>query len=333
MAMSIRDDQSRARFWGPRVEGPQVTEIDGAVALEDAFKYPGHGMPYRPGDDKPALQAWARLIRGQPIGKKEILSYNAGTAETQDSMTTILTAGGQDGSDLDACQMTVTLSQPRVIKAAFANGGVVAQNQQNTTGSYDNAGVGTANFPGTAAPLTWVPIIGIIEWGLGGTRQTAYVDFSQGTVINLSASWVRVHAAVALDAVDNAAGNSALYELAAFVGPGWTQRGAAQRTVFLGAIANNAESAVFAVPPFARRATVISMDPEAVGTASPVLTSAYLRFWQGPTGVTAGKNIGNYFQAGNAIPAFDVPNGAAYFSVQNQSGANLKHAVIFELAI
>jgi hypothetical protein len=72
--MSHESDASRARFWGPRVEGPQVTEIDGAVALEDAFKYPGHGIPMRPGDDKPALQAWARLIRGQPLGKKEILA-------------------------------------------------------------------------------------------------------------------------------------------------------------------------------------------------------------------------------------------------------------------
>lgn len=331
--MSTRDDQSRARFWGPRVEGPQVTQVDGAAALEDAFKYPGHGMPYRPGDDKPALQAWARLVRGQPLGKKEVLNYNSGTDAAQDSMTTILTAGGQDGSDLDACQMTVTLAQPRVIKAAYFDQGVVAQNQQNTTGSYANVDVTSANFPGTSAPIKWVPMIAKVEWGLGGTRHEAYVDFNQGTVINLSASWVRVSGAVAPDAAANAPGTSALYELAAFVGPGWTQRGAAQRTVFVGAIANAAESAVFAVPPFARRATVISMDPEAVGTASPVITSAYLRFWQGPTGVTAGANVGNYFQAGNTATGFDVPNGAAYFSVQNQAGATLKHAVIFELAI
>lgn len=331
--MSHESDISRARFWGPRSDGPEVVQIENAVALEDAFKYPGHGMPMRPGDDKPALQAWARLIRGQPLGKKEMLSYNSGTDAAQDSMTTILTAGGQDGSDLDACQMTVTLAQPRVIRAAFAGDGVVGQNQQNTTGSYANVDVTAANFPGTAAPIAWVPMVAKIEWGLGGTRHEAHVDFNQGTVINLSASWVRVTGAVAPDAAANAPGTSAIYELAAFVGPGWTQRGAAQRTVYMGLINNGAESAVFAVPPFARRATIISMDPEAVGTAQPVLTSAYLRFWQGPTGVTAGKNVGNYFQAGNAPGAFDVPNGGAYFSVQNQSGANLKHAVIFELAI
>jgi hypothetical protein len=248
-------------------------------------------------------------------------------------MTTILTAGGQDGSDLDACQMTITLAQPRVIKAAFVDRGIVGQNQQNTTGSYANVDVTSANFPGTSGPIAWVPMIAKVEWGLGGTRHEAYVDFNQGTVINISASWVRVSGAVAPDAAASAPGTSGLYELAAFVGPGWTQRGAAQRTVFLGTIDTGAESAVFAVPPFARRATVISMDPEAVGTASPVLTSAYLRFWQGPTGVAVANNVGNFFQAGNAIPGFDVPNGGAYFSVQNQSGANLKHAVLFELAI
>lgn len=318
-------------------EGPSIVEVpDPGVILDDGFVYPGHGLPLGPGNDKSFLQAWARLVRGQAIGKKEILAYNADTDARQSSMTTILTIGGQDGSDLDACQLTVTLAQPRVIKAAFAGGGVIGSGQtaqQNASGSYANVDVGTANFPGAGAPIAWVPITAIIEWGLGGTRHTAYVDYSQGVVINLTASWVRVHAAVALDAVDNAAGTSALYELAAFAGPGWTQRGAAQRTVFLGTIDAGVEGGVFAVPPFARRATVISMDPEAVGTAAPALTTAYLRFWQGPTGVAAGGNVGNYFQAGNAIPGFDVPNGAAYFSVQSGMSINTKFAVIFELSI
>lgn len=333
--MSHEEDASRERFWGKRVEGPQIVELGApAVALEDAFKYPGHGMPLRPGDDKPALQAWARLIRGQPIGKKENLAYESGTHQAQDSMTTILTIGGQDGSDLDACQMTVTLAQPRVIKSAFLAEGVGNYNQQNITGSYANVDVTTANFPGTAEPIVWVPMTAIVEWGLGGTRHTAYVDFAQGTVINLSASWVRVSGAVALDAVNNAPGTSAWYELAAFVGPGWTERGAAQRTVFVGTINAGVEGAVFAVPPFARRVTVVSMDPEAVGANPPALTTAYLRFWQGPTGVTAGGgNVGNYYQAGNSAPAFNVPNGAAYFSIQSGMSINTKFAAIFELAI
>lgn len=322
------------RFFIDPNEGPLVVEVPpGGVPLDNDMRYPGHGLPLRPGDEKPPLQAWARLVRGQPIGKKEILAYNSAVDAGQSSMTTILTIGGQDGSDLDACQLTVTLSQPRVVKAPFTGDGVVGQRQQNASGSYANVDIGAANFPGTSSPIAWVPITAIIEWGLGGTSQRAFCDFSQGLVVNLSASWVRVHAAVSPDAAASAPGTSALYELAAFVGPGWTKPGTAQLTTFLGTINASAESTVFAVPPFAKRAMIISADPEAVGTAPPQLTAAYLRFWQGPTGVTAGKCIANYFQSGNDADGFVVPSGGAYFSVQSSMSINTKFAVVFELAI
>jgi hypothetical protein len=307
----------------------------GAVPLDGRIRTPGHGMPPRPEDQMFALQPFARLTRGQPLGKKEILAFDNAEPGEQASMTTILTIGGRDGDDLDACNMVVTLSQPRVLNRALVGGGLGDGNQQNLAGSYDNTNVGTGNFPGTIAPIKWVPITAIIEWGIGGTRNQAFVDYQQGAVINLSASWVRVFAAVAPDAenLDIEEGNqntSAYYELAAFIGPGWAKPGVAQRTVFLGTIAPATESAVFAIPPFAKRATVISMDPIA---GPPEVTAAWLRFWQGPTGVAGGGNVGNYFQSGNQPIAFDVPNAGAYFSVQSAMDGAVPFAVIFELAI
>lgn len=316
--------------------GPVVTGgVDGVAELDNGMRYPGHGLPPRAEDSMSALQPFARLSRGQALGKKEILSYDGsvdGRSHFQSSMTTILTIGGREGSDLDACQMCVTLSQPRVIKSAVITDGIGNYNQQNASGSYDNAGIGVDDFPGTGAPIAWAPITAIIEWGLGGTSHRAFVDFVQGATINLAASWVRVHAAVAPDAA-NADGTSALYELAANVGPGWPRPGVAQRTVFLPIIDAGVESGVFAVPPFAKRAQIISRDPIAVGSNPPALTTAYLRFWQGPTGVAGGFNVGNFFQAGNNPEGFDVPNAGAYFSVQSGMSVNAPFAVIFDLAV
>ena len=314
-----------------QADGPTLVDLDGQQApLSEEMQTPGHGLPERPDAGMANLQPFSRLTRGQALGKKSILAYNAATVTGQGSMTTILSIGGQEGSDLDACQMQITLSQPRVVKQAFA--GIGDFNQQNLSGSYDNTGIGTANFPGTAAPIAWPPITAIIEWGLGGTSHVAYVDFVQGATINVTASWVRVHAAVAPDA-QYAAGSSGYYELAANVGPGWPKPGIAQRTVFMPAIAPSAESGVFATPPFAHAAIVLSRDPEAVGTGIPELTAAYLRFWQGPTGVAVGGNVGNYYQSGNQPIDFPVPNAGAYFSVQSQLAASTKFAVCFQLAI
>jgi hypothetical protein len=89
------------------------------------------------------------------------------------------------------------------------------------------------------------------------------------------------------------------------------------------------ESDVFEVPKFARRAYVVGCD----NTTPPALAAGYLRFWQSPTGNAGTSNVGNFFVNGNQPVAFDVPNGAMYFSVYNGSGTDMKMNVIFELGI
>ncbi len=86
---------------------------------------------------------------------------------------------------------------------------------------------------------------------------------------------------------------------------------------------------MFAVPPFARRVTLIGCDP----SATPNLTVGYVRFWQSPDGQTGGNSVGNVFISANQPGPFPVPNAGQYFSVFNQSGVAMKMAAIFELAI
>jgi hypothetical protein len=318
-------------------EGPQITDVNGAAPLDGNMRVPADGIEPRYEQYLQPLQPFARLTRGQPLGKKQIVSYISGqdnATNPQGAMVSILTIGGQDGCDLDACQLSVTLSQPRAIKQEVTGGGIGEFNQQNITGSYENAMIGTGNFPeGNGTPLQWVPIIAKIEWGLGGATHVAYVDYVQGTTINLTASWVRVHALVAPDAQVNQPGTTCFYEVAANVGPGWPKPGNAQLTVFLGAVTANLESGVFAVPPFAKSVEIVSQDNTVVTSAPPALTAGYIRFWQGSTGAAFGNNVGNYYQAGNVAFDFRVPNGGAYFSVQSGIDITTKWAAIFTLAV
>jgi hypothetical protein len=142
---------------------------------------------------------------------------------------------------------------------------------------------------------------------------------------------LRVDAAVIAGARLDIAGTSAVYELAAFVGPGIARPGVAQNTAYVGAIAPGAESSVFAIPRFARTAYVVGSDP----ADAPVQTSAVLRFWQSPDGALGGNNVGNFVIAGNQPLGFDIPNGATYFSVLNTAAAGpaARMSVVFRLGI
>ncbi len=295
--------------------------------LENRLQFPGSGGNFarRVGNvEVPALDAdaWGRLARDQALGKKTVLRYDADDPNRQPAAVPILRV---EGSDLDATQLTVTLLPPMIIALPFAGIGELAQ--QSTTGEQDNVQIGSGDFPGTSDPVAWPPIQAIIEWGVGGSSAFARVDFVAGATINVVASYVNVYAVIAADA-NNVPGTSALYTCAANVGPGRPRDGVAQCTIYLGSVDVNTESPVFAVPPFAKRATLIGMDPQA---GTPAIPTGYIRFWQSPDGSTGGRNVGNYFVSGNQPGPFTVPNGGAYFTVT--AGSSTPYAVCFDLAI
>jgi len=289
--------------------------------------YPGHGYLPRSGEDRPALSAWGRLARGGALGKKATLTYNANGRIVQDALTSILQV---QGDDADAQQIVVTLSPPLVVARAFSSISAGA-NQQNATGEQSNVELlNQVTFPGALNPIEWPPIEAVIEWGVGGASNRAQVDYVNGSTACLTASWLRVFGRIVSGAATGISGTSAIYVLAAFVGPGLT-RSPAQKTVYVGDVDSLTESAVFPVPPFARSAYVVTSDPTAgPGIAVGVTT---LRFWQSPDGVAGGRNMGNFFVSGNQSEQFPVPAGAAYASVFNQMGITSRLAIVYNLSI
>lgn len=302
---------------GPMLEGP---------------RYPGHDLPMRPGEQLPARPGWPRLARAGGIGKSGVLIYNASDDGLQNAPVPLISIGDQRGAnaptDEDASPIIVTLAPPRVIPIAYAD---LTPNGQNQSGEYNNIGMRDAgNFPGTGGPIVWPLLEAIIEWGTGGIASEARVDFSNGLTVNLSASWLRVHAAAVPSARSGVVGTSAAYWLAAFVSPGWTQPGRAQKTVCVGALDVNEESGVFSVPRFAKRAYLVAAD----AGATPQVTVGTLRFWRSPDGQVGGNCAGNFFVSGAQPQAFEIPNAGLYFSVLSGTpGTDVPFSVIFDLAI
>ncbi len=302
----------------PQPYAPQY-DFPNAGPLHGGLVYPAHGIPPRRGEDRPGLSPWGRLARGQPLGKKTVLVYDATDTHQQASQVTILKV---EGDDLDAQPVVVTLAPPLVIPLAFART-LFTVGTQNLTGEQNNL-QNTGNFPGTASPVAWPPFEAVVEWGVGGASARVSVDFLNGaTIPNLSASWIRVHAVVPKNS--QVTGTSAAYVLYAFVGPG-PGTGSAQRTIWVGPLTAGAESAASPIPRLARRAYVIAADP----SATPAVTAATLRFWQ-----DAGKthNVGNVVINGTQPLPFLFPNGAMFASVLSGMNVAASFGIVYPLAV
>ncbi len=307
----IREGQSRYPHPGPLSREPI---------------YPAHGYPPNKGEDRPGLSPFGRLAKGQPLGKSSLLFYDGGSNAEQPAAVPMLQV---EGDDLDATQLLITLAPPRVIalSLAEARAEMVRLGGQNLSGEQTNALVSASDFPGTSSPIQWPPFEAVIEWGVKGASARAQVDFVNGATLSVVASFVRVFGAVTQGpASGDISGTSAVYYLAAFVGPGYTRTGVARKTVYVGTIADSDTSDVFDIPPFASKATVYGSDND----SPPALSAGFLRFWQRPDGA---NNVGNAYFNGNQPVAFDIPNGAQYFSVFNQSSKAMKLSVVFELNI
>jgi len=290
--------------------------------LDDLPIFPGRGYPPNPGESRPGLSPFGRLAKGNPLGKSSVFVWSAAAERSQQGPVQLLQI---EGDDLDASQLLVTLAPPRVIALPFADVQLDID-QQILTGEQGNGEVTAGDFPGTASRIAWPPLEAVLEWGVKGAQAKAVVDYVNGLTVSVVASYLRVYAQVSqtID-VGAFAGTSAAYYLAAFVGPGWTKTGTAQRTVYVGSVVNGDSSAVFDVPRFARKAIVVGCDT----TNPPGVTVATLQFWQSPNGT---NNVGNFLQSGNQPLAFDVPNAAQYFSVMNGMGNPVLFSVLFELS-
>lgn len=307
--------------WGQGVVPGAEYDFPNAGPLNGQMVYPTHGLPPRRGEDRAGLSPWGRLARGQPLGKKTVLVYNANDTGRQSATVPILKV---EGDDLDAQPMVVTLLPPLVIPLAFAPQLFLHQGIQNLTGEQNNLENAGSNFPGTGSPVVWPQFEAIVEWGVGGASARASVDFLNGaTIPNLNASWIRVHAAVPRGTP--IVGTSAAYVLYAFVGPG-PGPGSAQKTVWVGDLDAGTESTASPVPRFMRRAYVVGAND----AANPPPTSAVLRFWQDANKT---HNVGNFVMTGGQPLPFDVPAAAMFASVLSTMNAASRFGIVYNLSI
>lgn len=287
--------------------------------------YPGHGLPPRPGEDRPGLSPFGRLAMGQALGKSSILIYNNEVPGVQDSQVDMISV---EGDDLDACQLVITLHPPRVIPVAFDEVRVILA-QQNMTGEQTNSQVAIDNFPGTKHPIRWPPLEAVVEFGIGGVATTVVVDYVNGVTLTVPASFLRVSALVSQSKENgDISGTSAAYYLAAHVGPGFAESHA-QRTIFVGNVDDKGDSDVFDLPKFAKVAVLIGCRSHPHHHHKPTLTIGWIRFWQDPEGHHC---VGDFFVSDHQ-DRVEVPNAAQYFSVFNESGHKMKMSVIFELGL
>jgi hypothetical protein len=296
--------------------------------LGSYLRYPGHGLPERQQNTVPRMPGWSRLAKDAPLGQKTNIFYNPHVNKFQTDPVQILQLPGDEGTDLDATQIQLVLAPPRAIPREVI---YLPADIQGMTGEFDNAAMASfGTYPGGIHPIAWPPFIYVVEWGVGGTRVRAEIDAVNGASVNLTASFVRVYGAVALDAIEGAPnpGTEGVYTLAAFVGPGFPREGSAQRTVFLGELTAagtpDQSSEIFATPPLAKDVTVLS------NAGFGNVTAGYVTFSQDPGGLNP---VATYFVNGNQPGSFRVPNGGAYFQVQSGLGVSAYFSAVFGLSI
>jgi hypothetical protein len=282
--------------------------------------YPGNGLPPRPGEDRPGLSPFGRLAMGANLGVSSKLVYDHRTHDVQPAQTDMIVI---EGDDLDACQLSLVLHPPRVIPLCFEEV-LNTLDQQNITGSQDNGEITECDFPGTKEPIRWPALEAQVEFGVGGVNTKVIVDYLNGVTLSVIASYLRVKALITQNNRD-VFGTSAVYQLAAHVGPGFAESHA-QRTIFVGEVKDHDDSCVLDVPEFSKIAVLIGCRAR---HKTPTLTIGWIRFWQDPNGQHC---VGDFF-VGDHQSRVEVPNAAQYFSVFNESGHKMRMSVIFEMAL
>lgn len=305
---------------------------DEATFIEDDFdEMEQFGRDARGGLPKdgtsPLLTEWRKLSMGKTLGKSIILHVpgvpisNLHPAFAPNNVLEV------SGDDTDALNLSLLLSPPKVLDSA----GLTVTNVQNVSGTQDNINL-FANPP-PAVPFIFLPVVARVEWGIGGTSNQVDIDVSDGTVVNISSSFVRV--SMGIDVSYLAGGffsnTPGFYQLSAFIGPGFGRGSGCRRTFFVRGpvahpafLANNETSEVMPIPRFAKKVSVIG------SVASGNTWAGHVRFF---TSNNALVNIGDVIVQANLAEPFLIPNGAYYFTVLNISGVDATPVAVFELAI
>lgn len=292
-------------------------------------------------EESPVCYNWPELSNGQPLGKRIVIAVPpTGFGEPRPGSVDMLQLDGK--RDALACQVTVTLLPPQYVPMSSLPGGSFPQNIQTITGErYNDSLLQTPPPANFVAP----PAIAIVRWGVGGVQSIAEVDFSNGAVVNLTATFVRVSAFV--DLPSQSLPEGAAVVLGGFIGPGWAKGPNAQRTYdvlpllalgypefsygprgyFLPAPGN---PGMYPVPAYGKLAMVYGTDPNVLAPGTANTLDANLIFYRD---VQATILAGSFHVTNDRPGPIYVPNGAMYWSVQNNVAISQQLSVAFDLGI
>jgi hypothetical protein len=279
--------------------------------------------------------AWQKLAQGKTIGKKANIAITAATSNSpRTNNFNILQIGS---SNEDALQLCITLNPPTFIPATQFPGAVLPTQGaiQDATGDRNNYSFLIASSPSQS----WGQPTALVEWGIGGVQTQVECDFSNGLVLNICASWVRV--SIFTDVLHEQTPTDGILVLGAFIGPGYPKANNAQRTFVVGLV--NAENVgnplgypllpydsvlsvgspnMYPIPFYAKQATLM--------TQSLIAYDFTLIFYRDNFGAFRMSDV--RFTDTQREPAI-VPNGSMYFSVHNNTNVLNLVNVVFDLAV
>lgn len=275
--------------------------------VEMARAFRGHGGRIAPTD------SWEEIAAGRNLGKSVPISFTpsgAGQSLVSNFSEILRIEGRGDRADI-ARQVCVTIAPPQIVFAADAPDPIPAQIQGRdavdlaSTATFPNGGF-SVSAQAIADDFTFINTLVKVEWGIGSVRNRAVVDCASGCVLNLVTSWLIVTGIVEQPPGTNP--SPGVYILGANVGPGTNRANCAQRTIFVGNLANTVRSSMFVVPRFAKSVRVASGD----GTAAPNLANGTIQFFSDPA---FNNPVGSFTFNGNQTNPIPIPNGAYYFAV------------------
>lgn len=293
----------------------------------------------------PAVGTFADLSRGKSLGKAvDLLVQGDDSARiVNPAAVNMLEVMGDDGA---AQNLQLTIKPPKGVRIGTGAGQLPLATAQQAVDSQSLSGVTRANLAGN---LVLTPLIGLLEWGVGGTNvEKAEVDISNGVCLNLTCSFLRVGVQVdpmlALLSVN--LGSDAAYEVSGFVGPGFPKPNNGQRTYQLGNI-NVADgigvSPIVPIPQFANRLKLVAAPVEGVAPVDVqgwVLQVLFFSFNQGylyssgwnPATVTDLLGSVLVVDNGSSGEGIPIPNGAGFVGVVSYN-YSLNVQAVFSLGI
>lgn len=300
---------------GPRAPVMFSPESD----FDDAVKF---GIENRGGAVKApnVPRGWQALSEGRTIGK----SVDIPAADLIRTLP-ILEVSATDPSN--AVQLGIVIAPPQ------SNIMTSAAGVASAGGFRGNVPMSATSFYGgisdQVTDFIFPSVYGVVEWGMGGSNNTALVDIANGASLNLMASqFVRVSVQAVTLPFPRPTG--AMMRYSAYVGPG-LPKSSAKKTILYGGggVAAGTEGVVCAVPPFASRAIVMG------DAGAGVTFVGSIRFYMGRNAAGAGQVcVAEYLFSANASNQLwcPVPEGAMFFTcIPTVNVASIN--ACFELAI